>query len=216
MPKRRDDLLPRTLASLALAGFEQPRLFIDGSGQGFERFGLESTFHDPPLRCYGNWVASLWELYVRDPLADRYAIFQDDFVTYRHLREYLEQCQQPQRGYLNLYTFPKNQAMANGRNGWYLSDQLGKGAVALVFTNEAVVTLLSSPYMVNRPKDVNRGYKWVDGGIVTAFKLVGWKEYVHNPSLVQHTGTESSVGNRLQPLALSFRGEQFDARELLT
>lgn len=223
---RLDDLLPRTLASLAAAGFDQPRLFVDGERDVsvyIDRFGLEVTNRYPLLRTFGNWWLALAELYVRTPLADRYAVFQDDFVTYRNLRLYLEACPYPVRGYWNLYTFPVNQALCPaGHTGWYPSNQLGKGAVALVFDRETVLTLLASRYMAERPQDLHRGHRSVDGGIVTALTQVGWREYVHSPSLVQHTGLHSSMGNdRCKgkhtpfPLAPSWRGEGFDALDLL-
>jgi hypothetical protein len=60
-----------------------------------------------------------------------------------------------------------------------------------------------------------RGYRFIDGGVVDSFKEFGGKEYVHNPSLVQHTGSISSYGNDGQKLSPSFRGETFDALELL-
>lgn len=225
VPSRRGDLLPRTLASLGEGGFDRPRLFVDGErdGRGWVNdFNLEVTCHYPNLRTFGNWVTTLWELYIREPLADRYAIFQDDFVTYRNLRGYLEAVSYPERGYLNLYTFPSNQGIVpavgqTGRRyvGWYESNQNGRGAVALVFSREAVTTLLQTEHMVLRPQHADRGHKSVDGAVVTALKKAGWKEYVHNPSLVQHTGEVSSMGNKKHPLAESFRGEGFDAMGLL-
>ena len=162
-------------------------------------------------------MLSLYELYIRNPLADRYAMFQDDFVTYRGLREYLEHCEYPEKGYLNCYTFPRNQKRApkDGATGWYLSDQLGKGAVALVFSHDAMQVLLTAHHMWSRPQSVKRGHRAIDGGIVDSFKKAGWREYVHNPSLVQHTGITSTMGNRRHQLATSFRGEEFDARDLL-
>ena len=219
VPLRIEGLLPRTLKSLAGAGFDEPQLFVDGAKNTaqYERFGLSIACHFPTIRIFGNWVLALWELYVRSPSADRYAIFQDDFVTYKNLRQYLDQCAYPDQGYWNLYTFPQNQILAptDGSTGWYLSNQCGKGAVALVFSHEAVTTLLVQPYMVARPQDCKRGWCAVDGGIISAFKKVGWKEYVHNPSLVQHTGIVSSMRNKPHQLAESFRGEDFDAMELI-
>lgn len=213
---RRDNLLPLTLASLKKAGFDSPRLFVDGDkwNREWERFGLELTFRYPTIRTAANWILALWELYTREPLVERYAVFQDDFVTYTNLRAYLDACPYPDKGYLNLYTFPSEQARAKG-DGWYASNQNGRGAVALVFNREAVVTLLSQLHLVERPQDQTRGHKAIDGGVVESMKKAGWKEYVHNPSLVQHTGLESSMGNKPHKQALSFRGEGFDALELL-
>ena len=93
----------------------------------------------------GNWVTALWALYTSDAEADRYAIFQDDCVAVRNLRQYLEACEYPETGYWNLYTFPENE---RNKRGWYLSNQCGKGAVGLVFSSLAVRTLLASQHMV--------------------------------------------------------------------
>jgi hypothetical protein len=222
--QRRKDLLPRTLASLRAAGFDKPRLFVDGDKDAlsWEReFGLEVTARYPTIRTYGNWVLALAELYIRNPSADRYFVAQDDFTCYRNLRQYLERCKYPEKGYLNCYTFPSNQIIcpkdAQGRPlvGWYPSNQLGRGAVALVFDRLAVQTLLRHQHMVERPTDAHRGHRAIDGGIVTAFAKAGWKEYCHNPSLTQHIGDVSSMGNKPHKKAISFRGESFDALELL-
>lgn len=220
VPSRLKDLLPQTLESLKAGGFPKPRLFIDGVEDvtPFKRFGLEITNHNPQIKTFGNWVLTLWELYLRDPLAERYAIFQDDFVTYKNLRQYLEKCVYTRKTYWNLYTFPVNQKLVpkDNKSGWFEANQLGKGAVALVFDRETVTTLLGQDHMLRRPQSSGpRKYRAVDGAVVTALRKAGWKEQTHNPSLVQHTGIRSSMGNRKQQLAESFRGEDFDATELL-
>lgn len=237
VPKRRDLLLPKTLKSLAGAGFDKPRLFVDGcreSDHSYGCFGLDVTYRWPTIRTHGNWFLSMTELFIREPTAQRYAIFQDDFVTYPNLRTYLEKCPYPDHGYLNLYTFPSNMELPDGRDqkiGWYKSRELqngpllegetktrfqtGRGAVALVFDRETLTTLLSSKEFVERPMDSSYGWRKVDGGIVHALNKLGYYEYVHNPSLVQHIGLESSMGSKPHKQALTFRGENFDALELL-
>jgi hypothetical protein len=92
---------------------------------------------------------------------------------------------------------------------------MGRGAVALVFDRDTVITLLTHQHMVTRPLDAHRGWKAVDGGVVTALQKAGWEERVHNPSLVQHTGMLSAMRNRPHKQAVSFRGKDFDATELL-
>ena len=216
VPERIENgLLKQTLTSLRHAGFPNPHLFIDGA----DPRELPEWVYDCPitvrsrkLRTFGNWVSAAWSLYVYEPKADRYAIFQDDFVVSKNLRGYLDQCEFPSTGYLNLYLFPQNE---RDQVGWYLSNQLGKGAVALVFSNEGIRTLLKSDHFVERPRDLIRGHKAVDGGIVTAMNKAGWKEWVHNPSLVQHTGQKSTMGSAKQPLARTFRGEDFDLLSLV-
>lgn len=219
VPSRMEELTKATLESLKGGGFPEPHLFIDGEPDGDKwrkKFGLNVTARYPNIRTYGNWVLSLAELYISNPHADRYAIFQDDFITYPGLRDYLESCDFPEKGYWNLYSFPQNEKRVKGRQvGWHESNQKGLGAVALVFSQHGVRTLLSSPYMVDRPLDPKKGWRGVDGGIVSAMKLQGWKEYFHWPSLVQHTGAESSMGNKRHRQSTTFRGPRFNARDLI-
>lgn len=271
VPERFDSLLPQTLKSLKAAGFDTPRLFVDGATNSDaklweEKFALPVTARHPRLLVHGNWVLSLYELFIREPRAERFAIFQDDFVTYRGLREYLEKCGYPDGpvlpdksyardnadwmmslsrrcpGYLNLYSTPScrqvlTDPIGPGVNyvGWYKSQQNGRGAVALVFSREAVVTLLSSRHLIERPLDSHRGWRSVDGGIVDAMRKVGWCEYVHSPSLVFHTGQYSTIQKRAAATAecalptdqasayvwpahyngVDFKGEEFDATDFL-
>jgi hypothetical protein len=209
--KRKDNLLQQTLAAIKGAGFPDPVVSIDGED------------HNPPLYTVGNWFVTFAELWFRNPNADRFAMFQDDFVTYRNLRDYLEAIPYPHLGYCNLYTFPDNQKLCDtqgGRRvGWHESNQLGFGAVALVFSNEAARKLLSAESMWAKPQRTDdRARTALDGGIVTAYQKIGWKEYVHNPTLVQHVGVETAItgiGHSPQPQAMGFRGEGFDALSLL-
>ena len=218
VPSRINALFPSTLESLANAGFNEPRIFVDSSEpevEQYRQFNLPLTYRDN-IRTAGHWVLTLWELWIRDTTAERYAIFQDDFVTVRNLRRYLELVPYPSEGYQNLYTFPSNQALApKGFTGWYPSNQQGKGAVALVFSNEAVTKLLGQPYLVERFRCLKRGHKAIDGGIVDAMKSIDWREFVHTPSLVQHTGDKSSMGNLPHLKATSFPGIEYNAMELL-
>ena len=218
VPERKDDLFPRTLESLAKAGFNEPRLFIDNCEDPtpYKHLGLELTTRCPRIRTAGNWWLSLWELYIRVPNANFFALFQDDLVTSPGLREYLEHCDYSPKSYWNLYTFPVNQALIPpGKTGWFPSNQMGKGAVALVFDREAVMALLGDGYLVDRFQSKHRGHKAIDGAIVSCLRLLKWRELCHNPSLVQHTGKHSSMGNALQQRTESFCGETFNVTELL-
>ena len=110
VPSRMCDLLPQTLKSLELAGFPNPRLFVDNCTLNqAEAYVVEYpacplTTHVPPsLSIVGSWILAVWELYLRNPEATHYGIFQDDLVAYRNLRTYLERCEFPEKGYWNLY-----------------------------------------------------------------------------------------------------------------
>lgn len=219
VPERKTTTLPITLNSLSHAGFPNPIIFTD----------------EPRLKTYGRWVISLWELFIRNSHADRYALFQDDFITYHNLRQYLDHTLYPldnshssNRCYYNLITQLTNEDHARDKpQGWLESAydpsspnklQYGKGAVALVFSHEAVRVLLSSEHMVNRCLDVHqsRRFKNVDGAVVTAMNYAGYREYIHNPSLVSHIGEISTTTpGRRYPPAQTFRGEHYDAMSFL-
>jgi hypothetical protein len=210
--KRRKTLLPRTIASLKVAGFDKPMLFVDGDKDASPweaEFKLE-TVARPKILVYGNWVLSLAELFIRRPNANRFAIFQDDFVTMPGLRDYLNSCQYPEDGYWNLYTFPENLTLTKGLRGWHKSNQYGKGAVALVFDRDTVRALLTHQHIVDHSIAAKMRTFNVDGAVVSAMKKAGKFEYIHNPSLVQHTGLMSTRGGKVQPLADSFPGENVD------
>lgn len=208
---RLERYLPRTLASIKSAGFDDPVVFVDG-GQCQLYSGHTVINRHGNIGAFSHWVLSAWELYLRNPHADRYAMFQDDVVLCRGTRLFLELTKLPSNSYINLYTFPKNE---NGLKGWHSADQFGMGAMALVFNNEAFRELLGNPRMVNHRLDSTRGNKNVDGTIAEALRYTGWTEYVHTPSLAQHIGEESSMGNTSFLPSTSFKGEEFDAKGLL-
>lgn len=217
---RIDNEFQMTLSSLVKSGFDSPRLFVDVDQPGdflsrYLSLSSEVTYRQRGARTFGNWFLSLLELYVREPNADRYALFQDDFVCSLGMRDYLSSCDYPYRGYLNLYTVPQNLEICQKNYvGWYPSNQRGRGAVALVFNREAIFTLVQNRGFLEKPIDTDKGHRNVDGAIINAMQKEGWTEYVHNPSLIQHIGDQSSMGNRKHPKAGSFLGEQFDLRNL--
>lgn len=222
VPSRLDTTLPYTLKTLREAGFDQPRLFIDGAenNASYQRLGLETTCRYPAVRTAHNWVLSLHELYLREPDANRFALFQDDLVICRNARKYLDTYPygiHNESIYWNLYNFPCNEELKppDINYGFYPSNQLGKGALALVFDRPTVIKLLSSEYLNGRPQDLNKGWQSIDGGIVISLTNIGYKEQVHYPSLVQHIGKISTMGHGEYPLSKTFPGESFDCMELL-
>ena len=240
---RRTTYLPVTLASLKAAGFGRPALFVDGSDdpRGWEeRFGLVAHCRPYSLGVVGAWLAALHELYYANPRADRYALFQDDLTCCKNLKTYLERSPWPNRGYCNLYTFTAgNERIVAGKGvGWHEAGlvnppernpnlyQTGRGAVALVFDREAVMAALSSPHLVHKPSAPgDAGRIKIDGALVTAMNAAGFREFIHNPSLVQHHGHASSRPEAQDPnsgayryghmKAQTYRGDDFDALTLL-
>lgn len=239
IPARRKTHLPATLASLEAAGFADPRLFVDGdpdAGSWRAEFDLEVTARHPATNAAANWWLSLVELYVRDPHADRFAIFQDDIALPKNLKAYLDANPWPEPGYTNLFSFRENDGLAKDRRGWFEGAALpqsgtdvlwqsGRGALALAFSNEAVRVLLSSRHMADRPACPIYGHRRLDGGVVTAMNKAGYREYVHGPSLVEHRGLVSTISKEgkgpgekpkvWRTNATTFPGEGFDALLLL-
>lgn len=220
VPQRRQYLLPKTLKSLADAGFDHPHLFVDNDPdptQWRREFDLEVTAHYPKLRAVGNWITALWTLYLKNPAANRYAIFQDDIIVVKGLREYLNRSPWPaEKAYCNLYTAEVNERATEGKpvgswvEGPMLNQnvppvperwQFGIGALALVFDAEAVVALLKSPGLVHKPLDLQKGHHKIDGMVVTGMNQAGFREYVHAPSLVQHIGQEGNVIGSTNPMS---------------
>lgn len=221
VPSRFQDTLPRTVTSLSTAGFDKPVFFIDGFPKAADGPYPECTRGVPcvvrplGLGAFGNFVLGMWELYIREPNADRYAMFQDDIVTCRNLRKYLEVSPYPKFGYLNLYTSGSNSKQ--NMLGWSLSDQWGRGALALVFDNETMRLLLANKTFVDHRRNAHIGRKGIDKACMEAMKSIGRQEWIHNPSLVDHTGVAmSACGNKgsLYSTSPCFQGEDFDVMAL--
>lgn len=227
VPSRRDTYLPRCLASLAAAGFTDLRLFVDGGGDSDSwenEFGLPVTLRSgQPVRAFGGWVCALWELWARNPAAERFALFQDDAVFVKNLKGYLDRCRLDVNGktYWNLFTYPpprQRDLLGEGCAvpGWYPSNQYGRGALGLVFDRQGVIDLLSARGMVDRPNDTDRGHRNLDGAVVQALGGQRYVELVHNPSLCEHLGEVSAIGHRngegdRTRVSRDFPGEGFDA-----
>jgi len=231
VPKRvLDGTLYATLNSLENAGIPKPRIFVDGSiplviqSDILTQKGYALSYRNDPLQVAGNWWLSIWELYLRNPYAHLYAMFQDDITLCKNLRSYIETNPDLYQDnvYLNLFTDSINtERLPRGYNGWIHAQAKGRGALALIFTHKVLQKLLQSPHMVDRFMDAQTGrYKLprrmrsVDGGIWNSLDKAGIKEMVHLPSLVQHTGKISTVEplHNNQPDAPTYVGEDFDMR----
>jgi hypothetical protein len=206
---RTDTLLLSTLKSLTAAGFDNPIIFLDGDcrASSVVGFNLRVITYVPKLGHLGNWMSSLFTLYVTNPKADRYAIFEDDCIAVHNLRTYLDSCHFPNKGYWNLLTHNENLPKTNNQKGWHESNQRGKGAVGLVFDNETVKTILTSRKFIERASWTNG--RCADGMIISVLKGHGYKEYIHFPSLLQHIGTKSTLGHHFGPVKC-FPGESFN------
>lgn len=241
--ERKDTTLPRTLASLKAAGWSEVRLFVDGCSQGTV-FQEPVTFRWPRIGAWANWHLGLLELHLREPNADAYMMVQDDVVFSKNVRQLLDKTLERRlvtKHWHNLYTVDQNEQVINGQSlgTWHeaallmgqgaSNRQVNKGALALVFSNQAVEELLSHPSVVNKCRS-GRPKTNIDGTVGTALNALGHREMIHNPSLVDHIGGDCSIIERqieqevkdkkrahvraTLPKCLSFRGEEFDCLNL--
>lgn len=214
-PARKSDLLVRTLNSLNKAGFSYPVIFLDDAPHIPSYFQCCSVVRrNLSLGAFGNFVLGMWELYLRNPNADRYIMFQDDVVCYKNLRQYLEACNLLSLAYYNLYTWDVN--IKRNMPGWSLSDQMSRGALALMFGNQALRDLLACQSFIDHRKNCHNGHKAIDKAILNSLiREKGYREFTHTPSLVQHTGFYSTIKNQSGHVSEVFNGEDFDAMSLL-
>lgn len=205
-PARLKLLFPLTRKSLSAAGFTDLHVHIDGVPsygdlrEIREHYGIhERTTINPNVGAIGNWLLTLWWLWLTIPDADVYAIFQDDLLMSKGVRAYVEESLAilPEQAYLNLYTASANYHLLGtdakpkkGYQGWYESDQVGRGALALVFPRSAVPAILLWREWIG----VNTR-TCIDGVVANALRYAHFREYVHSPSLVQHVGVESLLGH---------------------
>jgi hypothetical protein len=69
--------------------------------------------------------------------------------------------------------------------------------------------------MAAKPQDEGRGWRNIDGAVFSALMARGYTELCHLPSLVMHAAGESTLGTPKRPEPESFRGEDWDVRELV-
>lgn len=226
VPSRRDTTLPRTLESLRGAGFQPLRLFVDGEKDALSwgYMGYEYTLRHPAVHAFGNFWLGLLELYLRDPLAEMFAVFQDDILLCRNTRQYMEASLPAldRPAYYNLFTCRPNEELVRSRGrGWRLSNQLGWGGQALVFPRDTMVRMFQSKHLAERPLGMrdgvpcpDRAWRNLDGGVYASVKSFGGVEVVHYPSLVYHADCPSAIGNtRSDPRMAqgTWPGESHDA-----
>jgi hypothetical protein len=216
VPRRTNNLLKQTVECLGASGFVNPILFVDGNlpdGWQPPPGAGPVVSYQPTIGALQNWMVALMYLYVRRPRCDRYAIFEDDLICCSNLKDYLDCCEFPKKGYLNLLTHDENVKHTRERPGWHKSNQLGKGAVGLVFNREAVKILLTSPDFIERPATSLR--KAADGLVCDVLVKLGWVEYIHYPSLLQHEGIVSAIGpGHRYGRVSSFFGTEYNPLEL--
>jgi hypothetical protein len=95
---RRRSTLEECLDSVTRAGWESPRLFVDGADRLPQRYHqLSVTCRSESIGAWPAWYLALAELVLQQPAADAYLMMQDDVIFHdrESVREYLEQALWP-------------------------------------------------------------------------------------------------------------------------
>ena len=214
--------LDRCLRSLAAAGWELPRLFVEPGTVVPDGFAhLPISRRSETLGEWPNWFLSLAELVHRSPDADAYMMVQDDTIFCRNTRAFLEAelWPGPRVGIVSVYC-PEPYTQAD--DGWALIDT-GHGmfgALTCIFPNAAARALLADPRVVNqRQRGAFKGLVDTDGVLGRWANRAGMPVFCHSPSLAQHIGETSTVWQDAENSgvrhSINFLGEDFDALRLL-
>ena len=196
---RRMSTLEQCLQSIRCSGWEQSRLFVDGSVDlPVSAQEHDFTARDQPTGAFPNYVLALYEMYLRDPDANAYLLLQDDAVLFAspELKTYLESVLWPEAGpcIASLYCSSK---YTRQQAGWHrFQEQWVWGAVAFVFSSEALRHFLTSPLVYDhRALPDQKGLSHIDVVIGKVAQENRIPLYYPSPSLVQHIGTISTIWN---------------------
>lgn len=192
---RRQPTLEICLDSVVRAGWEKPRVFMDGTGPLPERYNqLLLTWREASVGALPAWFTTLQELLFQQPTADAYLLLQDDVVLFdrQPLREYLEEVLWPGRdvGLVTLFY-----TGLNLRPGWQaMHDAWSWGAQAFIFSPEVAWRLVTDDVFARAAFIAAK-----DHHLPIPEKLLEWIVRTQTavwypvPSLAQHIGNTSTI-----------------------
>jgi hypothetical protein len=194
---RRQPTLSGCLDSLLRAGWERPRLFVDGPVAVEARFAdLPVTVRETRVGAWPNFYLALAEMLMREPKADAFFLIQDDVLLYdrRDLRRYLEECLWPADpvGAVSLFcssTYTRPQA------GWHAPEAPWVwGAQTFLFPRASAKRLVADPDVLeHRWSGRNQGLANIDVVVGEWAARHGLAVYCPTPSLAQHVGHTSTL-----------------------
>lgn len=196
---RRLPTLQRCVRTVLDSGWDDPVLFVDGDVDVPSPLETLATCRRAPaVGAFPNYVLSLAELFMRDPHADAYLMIQDDALLLGTpaMREYLQSVLWPGDGawIASLYC---SKQYTQASLGWHIfPDSWVWGAVAFVFSPQALRQFLASPLVhQHRALPDGKGLSRIDvviGQVAVANEI---PILFPSPSLVQHIGTVSTIWN---------------------
>lgn len=185
-----------TIDQLRNAGFHEPlHLFCEpGTPPIRELPGLVLHQNDTKFGCVGNWAQCLkWLL---DHTTAGYLLVSEDDVAYcSGARAALEQGlrQTEQAGFWSLYTPVRDRPLVGHQQGWVAAnrgrDAWGTQSMCLPRSSAEILLAYAPLYAENQLRGAT------DAVVAKCFVDAKIPCYYHNPSLTNHLGRISSIGN---------------------
>lgn len=118
-----------------------------------------------------------------------------------------------QYGFVSFYTSTRQAETApgfrSGKQGWisFKPSRSFCGALFLLFNRRSAEWLLKNPLYRHHVKTCNQQIDYIVGRCFGSYPNRSW---LHNPSLISHTGFTSTVGHYTKPLNTAFGLETWD------
>ena len=192
---RRQSTLEDCLDSIVRSGWNDPRIFLDGSCRIPQRYNdLSVTWREDFIGVWPAWYLALAELILQQPDADAYVLLQDDVVLYDRelLRDYLEQTLWPgdQPSIVSLFSTDPDP-----NPGWHRMDKAWHwGAQGFVFAPEIARAIFADPILSRECFAAS-----AENHVPIPKMLCEWIQrsnidvWYANPSLSQHIGNTSTI-----------------------
>lgn len=192
---RRTSTIQQTLDSVALAGWENPRLFLDGTVHVPQRYQhLPISWRSESIGAWPSWYMALTELLLHLPDADAYVMLQDDVVMHdrENLREYLQRALWPgeRPGIVSLfYNGAKAQfGWHRIRNDWPCSAQ------GLVLSPDVARSLICDQKLNRICLSASYGnHVPIPEVLADWVYRTGTEAWYTTPSVTQHIGNTSTI-----------------------
>jgi hypothetical protein len=192
---RRQPTLEACLDSVVRAGWDRPRLFLDGTLPVPPRYAhLPTSWREEAIGAWPAWYLALAELIVQCPDADAFLMLQDDVILHDRgpLREYLEQVLWPgdREGVISLF-YTGNDIGP----GWHLDRGAWSwGAQAFVFPRVLARQLVADPGTAQALLTAATGRHMPIPSVLFAWAVRGGIDFwFPAPSLAQHIGNVSTI-----------------------
>ncbi len=191
---RKRKTLEATLHDLRRAGFADIQLFAEPDAEipaGFQH--LPVTRQGRALGVFGNTMTALSALYLSQPHAEAFALFQDDISVADGLRAWCDRELWPSgQGLVSLFTMKEQ---SETTPGWHVA-QRGMfrtfGAQGFVFRRDVLLAFLSDHRVWSHRLSRRHGS---DAAIGEWATRTGRGIAYHTPSLLQHRGETSAAGH---------------------